>query len=75
MNRTHMIENLNAYDFQLADSDVKLLSSRPQDMCTVRGEREVVWTQLNLDLVFFFFLPDGPRLLRVRPAPLIKVAV
>jgi len=35
MNRTHMIENLNAYDFTLSELDVKLLSSRPQDMCTM----------------------------------------
>jgi len=35
MNITHMVENLNAYDFTMSANDLKALSNRPQDMCTL----------------------------------------
>lgn len=31
----HMLDNLNAYNFTLSDAEVALLSSRPQDWCSV----------------------------------------
>lgn len=35
MNETHMLENMNAYSFTLDEEDMKQLSTRPQDMCSV----------------------------------------
>ena len=34
MNKQHMLDNMNSYDFELTDKEIKELSSRPQDMCS-----------------------------------------